>query len=62
MRSFRSDDIGSMKMAGTATIANNVLMEIRRLRRPRLPRQRAAFGIFGRNTASNPIAGNNAQT
>ena len=51
---------------GVATIANNVLMEIRRIPRERrfgtAPHQRAMFGIFGRNTASSPIAGRKAQT
>ena len=49
------------KNGGTATIANNVLTTIPRpLREWRA--QRAAFGILGRNTASSPIAGRNAQT
>ena len=49
-------------MAGTATIANNVLMKSQPVPAPAAKAQCAAFGIFGRNTASNPIAGRNAQT
>ena len=68
---------GSTKIGRIFTIANNVLIKIRasmiRLRRIRLAadlsfgmiffeNQRRVFGIFGRNTASSPIAGRNAQT
>ena len=49
------------KNGGTATIANNVLMESAECR-ARIARQRAVFGSFGRNTASSPIAGRKAQT
>ncbi len=42
--------------APTRAMANNVLMEYAE------PAQCAVFGIFGRNTASKPSAGRNAQT
>ena len=48
-------------MAAIATIVNNVLIKTERLCGAGL-RQRAVFGSFGRNTASSPIAGRNAQT
>ena len=41
-------------------IANNVLIKFRK--DDAADRQRAARGIFGRNTASSPITGSNAQT
>jgi hypothetical protein len=49
-------------MANAATIANNVLMKDRKIERALILRQCATLGSFGRNTASNPIAGKNAQT
>ena len=54
---FRHENLGKI-----AASANNVLMKRAGDRRGRPPTQCAVFGIFGRNTASNPIAGRNAQT
>jgi hypothetical protein len=47
------------KATGTFTIANHLFTKINA---DGTPGQRATLGSFGRNTASNPIAGRNAQT
>jgi hypothetical protein len=52
---------GARKNGKLTTIANNVLIKNPTNCAPR-PRQRKFLGIFGRNTASRPIAGSNAQT
>jgi hypothetical protein len=59
---FFERESANAKYGELATIANNVLMNGRRITRALTLRQRAALGNFGRNTASNPIAGRNAQT
>jgi hypothetical protein len=55
-------EIGNTKNGEIAIIANNVLMKIRARVGGARARQCAVFGIVGRNTASSPIAGRNAQT
>jgi hypothetical protein len=49
-------------MRESATIANNVLMAVRKNFGAGRPYQCRVLGIFGRNTASRPIAGRKAQT
>ena len=58
---FAAAKPASTNMARIATTANNLLTKPEGLRAA-ASRQRAARGIFGRNTASNPIAGRNAHT
>ena len=62
LRLIRKLSAAAREIGGIFTIANNVLMKIRRRPTRSAIRQRPAFGIFGRNTASSPIAGRNAQT
>ena len=45
-----------------ATITNNLLRKAEHVNKAKGARQCATFGIFGRNTASSPIDGRNAQT
>ena len=55
-------EIDGGENGGIATIANNVLTGNRKDLARLICRQRAILGIFGRNTASSPIAGSSAQT
>ena len=59
---FASSKMAAPKIRGTATIANNSLTGEPAAFAVPGARQRAVLGSFGRNTASSPIAGRNAQT